>query len=193
MFKRFHQSLSFCFRIELLFELDIEVKLARNVFFNDLVVVTRGRFFGVVQRPKTFRMADNEIASSACVGFEGEDFEVAGKTFREVQRVALLRKYFVHDRRRLKIKEFLMLYSRFLFLFFKKMGHHRPLLSLIFGLFKQILQFFEQCEKGPSTIWCKDSNPRPLGRDSPPITIRPGLPPWFLFLYFRNFQADYNN
>ena len=29
----------------------------------------------------------------------------------------------------------------------------------------------------PSSIWHRDSNPRPLECESPPITTRPGLPP----------------
>ena len=32
------------------------------------------------------------------------------------------------------------------------------------------------CEKYPSSIRCRDSNPRPLDHESPPITTRPGLP-----------------
>ena len=46
-------------------------------------------------------------------------------------------------------------------LFFKK-GPTRPLLFL-FGLFKQTLQFLQQLyvKKCPSSIRCRDSNPRP--------------------------------
>ena len=32
-----------------------------------------------------------------------------------------------------------------------------------------------KCEKCPSSIWCQDSNSRPLEHESPPITTRPGL------------------
>ena len=32
------------------------------------------------------------------------------------------------------------------------------------------------CEKIPSSIWCWDSNPRPLWRESPPTSTWPGLP-----------------
>ena len=32
------------------------------------------------------------------------------------------------------------------------------------------------CEKCPSSIRCRDWNPRPLGIESPPVTTRPGLP-----------------
>ena len=53
------------------------------------------------------------------------------------------------------------------------------LFFVYFGLFKQTLQFFtaNMCEKSPSKIQCRDSNPRPSECDSPPITTRPGLPP----------------
>ena len=51
--------------------------------------------------------------------------------------------------------------------------------TFIFGLFKQTLQFLQQIyvKKCPSSIRCQDSNPRPLARESLPITTRPGLPP----------------
>ena len=54
------------------------------------------------------------------------------------------------------------------------------ILSFIFGLFNQTsLQFLKQIfvKKCPSSIQCRDSNPRPLEHESPPITTRPGLPP----------------
>ena len=59
------------------------------------------------------------------------------------------------------------------------MGQPWPLLSFIFGLFKrtslQVLQkiYVKKC---PSSIQCRDSNPQPSERESPPITTRPGLP-----------------
>ena len=65
---------------------------------------------------------------------------------------------------------------------FIKMGQPRPLLSFIFGLFKQTsLQFLQQIyvKKCPSSIRCWDSNPWPLECEFPPITTRPGLPPFF--------------
>ena len=34
-------------------------------------------------------------------------------------------------------------------------------------------------KKCPSSIWCRDSNSRPLELESPPTTTRPGLPPPF--------------
>ena len=36
----------------------------------------------------------------------------------------------------------------------------------------------------PSSIWCRDSNPRPHKHELSPITTRPGLPPSCLFLPF---------
>ena len=62
-----------------------------------------------------------------------------------------------------------------------KMGLPRPLLSFIFGLFKQTsLKLFQQIyvKKCPSSIRCWDSNLQPLEHESPPITTRPGLPPY---------------
>ena len=60
--------------------------------------------------------------------------------------------------------------------------------SFIFGLFQtnNTISTTNQCEKmsSPSSIRCRDSNPRPLDRESPPITTRPGLPPLrYLFKY----------
>ena len=55
-----------------------------------------------------------------------------------------------------------------------------PLLSLIFGLFKQTsLQCFKQIyvKKFPPSIQCRDLNPQPLERESPPITTRRGASP----------------
>ena len=62
---------------------------------------------------------------------------------------------------------FCFYFSSFLFAF--------PLFHSIFSscfiLFISILS-----KKSPSSIRCRDSNPRPLVRESPPITTRPGLP-----------------
>ena len=54
--------------------------------------------------------------------------------------------------------------------------------SFIFDLFQTNINTIfttNQCEKisSPSSIRSQDSNPRPLERESPPITTRPGLPP----------------
>ena len=62
---------------------------------------------------------------------------------------------------------------------FLKMGQPRPLFRLFSVFFKQTsLQFLLQIyvEKCPSSIRCRDSNPRPLERESLPFTTRPGLP-----------------
>ena len=47
-----------------------------------------------------------------------------------------------------------------------------------------------QCEKSPSGIRHRDSNPRPLKHESSPITTRPGLPPWSLKLFSDLSVAD---
>ena len=48
-----------------------------------------------------------------------------------------------------------------------------------FSLFKQTIQFLQQInvKKCPSSIQCRDLNPRPFEHESSPITTRPGLPP----------------
>ena len=58
------------------------------------------------------------------------------------------------------------------------MGQPRPLFCL-FSVFayKQYNVTTNICEKCPSSIRCRDSNPRPSERESLPITTRPGLPP----------------
>ena len=69
----------------------------------------------------------------------------------------------------------------FPFVFFIKMGQPWPLFRLFSVFSNKHYKFLQQiCEKCPSSIWCRDSNPRPLARESPPITTRPGLPPIFL-------------
>ena len=40
----------------------------------------------------------------------------------------------------------------------------------------------------PSSLWCRDSYPWPLERESPPRTTRPGLPP--LFCLLSSFQTN---
>ena len=70
--------------------------------------------------------------------------------------------------------------SLFLWFFFKKMGQTRPLFFVYFRSFQaNIITIFTTniCEKSPSSIRCRDSNPRPLEHESLPITTRPGLPP----------------
>ena len=57
------------------------------------------------------------------------------------------------------------------------MGQPRPLFRL-FSVFSNKHYIFTTniCEKCPSSIWCRDSNPRPFVHE-PPITIGPGLLP----------------
>ena len=64
------------------------------------------------------------------------------------------------------------------FSIFFKMGQPRPVFHFIFVL--SITKFCKKyvCEKCPYSIWCRDSNSRPLEHESPPITTRPGLPPY---------------
>ena len=67
--------------------------------------------------------------------------------------------------------------------FFKKWAS--PGLFLIyFRLFKHTLQILQQInlKKCPSSIWCRDLNSWPLKHESPPITTRPGLPPFSTFV-----------
>ena len=58
--------------------------------------------------------------------------------------------------------------------------------SFIFGLSNKHYKFLQQIyvKKCPSSIWCWDSNPRPSGHESPPITTRPGLPPSLILQQF---------
>ena len=59
------------------------------------------------------------------------------------------------------------------------MGQPRPLFRLFSVFSNKHYTFLQQIyvKKIPSSIWCRDSNPRPLEHVSPPITTRPGLPP----------------
>ena len=61
--------------------------------------------------------------------------------------------------------------------FFKKIGQPRQLFHLFLSFQRHIITIFttNKCEKCPSSIWCRDSNSRPLEHESPPITTRPGL------------------
>ena len=63
----------------------------------------------------------------------------------------------------------------------RHLNKQQPLLSLIFGLFKQKLQFLQQY-MWKMSIQYRDSNPRPLGNESPPITTRPGFPPKYYIM-----------
>ena len=66
---------------------------------------------------------------------------------------------------------------------FFEMGHRRPLFRW-FSSFQTNNNFFttNKCEKYPFSIWCWDSNPWPMEHKSPPITTRPGLPPYLLII-----------
>ena len=58
------------------------------------------------------------------------------------------------------------------------MGQPRPLFHLFLVFSTNITAFTtNKCEKCPSSIWRRESNPRPLECESLPITTRPGLPP----------------
>ena len=63
--------------------------------------------------------------------------------------------------------------------FFFKIGQPRPLFVYFQSFQTNIITIFTTniCEKCPSSIRCRDSNPRPSERESLPITTRPGLPP----------------
>ena len=52
--------------------------------------------------------------------------------------------------------------------------------SLFLVYSKNIITIFTTniCEKCPSSIGSWDLNPRPLEHESPPVTTRPGLPPF---------------
>ena len=62
---------------------------------------------------------------------------------------------------------------------FFKMGQPRPLFIVYFRSFKTNITIFTTiyCEKYPSSMRCRELNPRSLGRESPPLTTGPGLPP----------------
>ena len=65
-------------------------------------------------------------------------------------------------------------------MFFLKNGPTPATFSFIFCLFPSNIRTILQqinVKKCPSSIWHRDSKPRPLNRESPPITTRPGLPP----------------
>ena len=59
------------------------------------------------------------------------------------------------------------------------MGQPRPLFRLFSVFSNKHYKFLQQIyvKRCPYSIWCWDSNPRPLERESPPITTKPGLPP----------------
>ena len=73
------------------------------------------------------------------------------------------------------------------------MGEPWPLLSFIFGLFKQTsLQFLQQIyvKKCLSSERRRDSNPLPLEHEPPPITTTTGLPPYKIEQKLESFYAQ---
>ena len=72
-------------------------------------------------------------------------------------------------------------------LFFKKWANP-GLFFVYFWSFQTNNTIFtaNQCEKMscPSSILCRDSNPQPFERESPPITTRPGLSSNLCFLHY---------
>ena len=56
------------------------------------------------------------------------------------------------------------------------MGQPWPLFLIIFGLFKQTIQFLHKnnVKKCPSSILYRDLNPQPLEHECPSITTRSG-------------------
>ena len=66
---------------------------------------------------------------------------------------------------------------RFQMVFFLKMGQPRSIFLFIFVFQTHITNFtaIMNVKKCPSSTRCRDSNSRPLERESPPITTRPSL------------------
>ena len=66
--------------------------------------------------------------------------------------------------------------------FFLKMGQPRPLFCLFSSFQTNITNFTTNMnvKKCPSSIWRWDSNSQPSDYQSPPLTTRPGLPPFFI-------------
>ena len=65
--------------------------------------------------------------------------------------------------------------------------------SFIFRLFQTNINTILQqinVKKCPPSIRPRDSNPRPLERESPPITTGPGLPPISSFWYLAKFTFN---
>ena len=72
--------------------------------------------------------------------------------------------------------------------FFKKICQSRHLFRLFSVFSNKHYKFLQQIyvKNCPSSIWCWDSNKRPLERESSPITTRPGLPPTLCLLVWSN-------
>ena len=69
-------------------------------------------------------------------------------------------------------------------IFFLKMGQPRPLLRWFSVFSNKHYKFLQKIfvKKCPSSVQCRDSNSWSLERESPPITTRPGLPPYRNFI-----------
>ena len=80
----------------------------------------------------------------------------------------------------------LQVYEMYFKTFFSfKMGQPRPLFVYFRSFSNKHYKFLQQIyvKKCPSSIRCRDLNPRPLEHESLPITTRPGLPPMDLKCY----------
>ena len=70
-----------------------------------------------------------------------------------------------------------------LFFFLKKMGQPQPLFCLNLSFQTNItILTTKKCKKCQSSIQCQDSNSQPSDYESPPLTTRPGLPPFIIFI-----------
>ena len=67
------------------------------------------------------------------------------------------------------------------------MGQPRPLYHIFLSFQTHITNFTTNryVKKCPSSIWCQDSNSRHLEDESPLITTRPGLPPYYKFTFVK--------
>ena len=69
-------------------------------------------------------------------------------------------------------------------------GPFPPSFSFTFSLFRTNIIFIQlYSEKGPSCIWCWDSNPQPLECESPPITTRPSYDTNSICLRWQSIQS----
>ena len=74
--------------------------------------------------------------------------------------------------------------------FFKKIGQPWASFRLFLVFSNNQYNFYNKSMwkmSSPSSIWCRDSNPRLLEHESSPITTRPGLPPYCWLMLFRTF------
>ena len=78
--------------------------------------------------------------------------------------------------------------------FFVKNGPTQASFLFIFGLLKRTIQFFttNQCEKCPSSIRRRNSNPRPFEHESSPITTIPGLLSNSWYVTYRRFKSAFS-